>query len=167
MKKWNKSLMTIAAGICIGTAGFAATALAAPPQPEAGPGYADDARHEARWSEMMARRQAELHDKLKLSANQEGAWKTYSEATIKNLTPAKPASPVNFDNMPAPDRMQKMLDFSKERQAKMEAQLDVLKAFYATLTPEQQKIFDTETSPRNWRKNTGEYGKKRPRPEGK
>ena len=51
----------------------------------------------------------------------------------------------NFESwagLPAPDRMEKMLAFSKEHVAKQEARLAATKSFYATLSPEQQKIFD-------------------------
>ncbi|MDL2284649.1 Spy/CpxP family protein refolding chaperone [Oxalobacter sp. OttesenSCG-928-P03] len=165
MKKWNRPLMAIAAALCVGTAGFSATALAAPPPGEYGPGYAEDGRNAERWNEFMTKKHAELHDKLKLTANQEGAWKTYTDATMKNMTLQKRGERPDFDSMPAPDRMQKMLDLMKERQARMEAQLAALKTFYATLTPEQQKIFDAETSPKQWRDKAKERWKKKPKPE--
>ncbi len=150
MKKWNKSLMTIAAAICLGTAGFTATALAAGADMEPGPGYGEGSRQQERWKAFMEKKQAKLHDKLKLSASQEDAWKIYADATAKNLTPSKRTA-TDFDSMTAPQRMEKGLEFMKERQAKMEAQLACLKTFYATLTPEQQKVFDAETSPKKWR----------------
>ncbi|NLC23045.1 Spy/CpxP family protein refolding chaperone [Oxalobacter vibrioformis] len=166
MKKWNKSLMTIAAAICMGTAGFAATAFAAGPDMETGPGYGEDGRQEERWKAFMEKKQAELHDKLKLSASQEGAWKTYTDATAKTLTPPKRTA-IDFDSMTAPQRMEKGLEFMKERQAKMEAQLASLKTFYATLTPEQQKVFDAETSPKKWREKARDRTQKKSRPANK
>lgn len=152
MKKWNKPLLTLAAAFCMGTAGLAATSFAAGPDMAMGPGYGEDGRHEERWKAFMTKKQAELHDKLKLSANQEGAWKTYTDATMKNLTPPKRTG-MDFDSMTAPQRMEKGLEFMKERQSRMEAQLGALKTFYAGLTPEQQKVFDTETSPKKWRES--------------
>lgn len=166
MKKWNKSLMTIAAALCMGTTGFAASALAAGPNMEADPGYGEDGQQEGRWKAFMEKKQAELHDKLKLSASQEGAWKTYTDATVKNMTPPKRTA-VDFDSMTAPQRMEKGLEFMKERQAKIEAQLASLKTFYATLTPEQQKVFDAETSPKKWREKARDRAQKKPRPANK
>lgn len=165
MKKWNKSLMTIATAICVGTAGFAATAFAAGPDMEATPGYGEDGRPEVRWSwkAFMEKKQAELHDKLKLSASQEDAWKTYTEATAKNMTPPK-REVADLDGMTAPQRIEKGLEFMKERQANMEAQLAALKTFYATLTPEQQKVFDAETSPKKWREKIRNRPQKKSRP---
>ncbi|MCL1886815.1 MAG: Spy/CpxP family protein refolding chaperone [Betaproteobacteria bacterium] len=171
MKKWNKPLLAITAAIGLGTAGFAATALAAPPCYGYGPGYADEAqncyqapsaqkgddRRAERWKEFLTKRHAELHDKLKLTANQESAWQTYTTATMKNMTPTRPWGQINFDSLSAPDRMEKALELMKERQSRMETQLAALKTFYATLTPEQQKIFDTETSPKKWRGKAQKY----------
>jgi Spy/CpxP family protein refolding chaperone len=163
MKKWNKSLVAIATAICMGTAGLAANAFATGQDMEIGPGYGEDGRQEGRWQVFMTKKHAALHDKLKLSASQEGAWKTYTDATMKNLTPAK-RTPVDLDNMPAPQRMEKWLEFMKERQTRMEAQLGALKTFYATLTPEQQKVFDSETAPKKWREKARERWQKKQQP---
>jgi Spy/CpxP family protein refolding chaperone len=38
--------------------------------------------------------------------------------------------------------MEKMIALSKERTARMEQHLQALNTFYATLTPEQKKVFD-------------------------
>ena len=47
----------------------------------------------------------------------------------------------------SPERMEIMVERMKERENQMAAQLNALKTFYATLSPEQQKIFDAETGP--------------------
>lgn len=98
-----------------------------------------------RMQEYMAKRQTELHAKLKLTAAQEPAWKTFTE----NMKPAAMQQRMNRDtmqNMPAPQRMQAMIDGMKDGQARMESRLAELKTFYAVLTPEQQKTFDAEFS---------------------
>ncbi|HEY0584631.1 MAG TPA: Spy/CpxP family protein refolding chaperone, partial [Pseudoduganella sp.] len=42
----------------------------------------------------------------------------------------------------APERMEKRIEMAKARLARMESNLAATKTFYATLTPEQQKVFD-------------------------
>lgn len=97
---------------------------------------------QARMADMFAKRQAKLHDLLKLTAQQESAWATY-QAAIKPapMSGARPER-ATFRQLPAPERMAKMIDFSKQRQARMEAHLSALTAFYAQLTPEQKAVFD-------------------------
>ena len=55
-----------------------------------------------------------------------------------------------MEKLPLPERIDKMRAFRKERMAAMDAAMDkrddAIKTFYATLTPEQQKIADEEHS---------------------
>lgn len=100
--------------------------------------------HTAMTEKMKARmdkHKAELHDKLKLSAAQEPAWKTFTEAMMPEAMPPRPDRAA-MDKMSAPERMEKMLAMSKEHEGKMETRLAALKTFYAVLTPEQKKILD-------------------------
>ncbi|WP_025916659.1 Spy/CpxP family protein refolding chaperone [Herminiimonas sp. CN] len=91
-----------------------------------------------RMQEYMVKRQAALHAKLKLSAAQEPAWKTYIDGMTLPAVSQRPDRAA-LNNMPAPERMQAMLDLMKQGQARMESHLAALKTFYAVLTPEQQK----------------------------
>lgn len=91
--------------------------------------------------EKIAKRQAELHEQLKLSAGQESAWQNFVAA----MTPAdigKRPDRAEWEKLSSPERMEKQLALMKEREARMTSRLAATKAFYATLTPEQQKIFD-------------------------
>jgi transglutaminase/protease-like cytokinesis protein 3 len=103
-------------------------------------------QRQQRMQEGMEKHRSQLHDKLKLSPQQEPAWKAFTEATKpqhdQKMHQAK-ADRQAMAAMSAPARMEKMLEHSKERLARMQQQLDALKSFYAVLTPEQQKIFDT------------------------
>ncbi|GGZ04071.1 Spy/CpxP family protein refolding chaperone [Pseudoduganella plicata] len=99
----------------------------------------------AKRAEHIAQRQQKLHDALKLTAAQEPAWNTYI-AAINPQTPVGRADRVGFKDLPAPERMEKMLELQKERLAKQESRLAALKTFYAVLTPEQQKTFDAATA---------------------
>ena len=106
-----------------------------------GPGGMDHAKMAEKMKAGMAKHLAELHDKLKLNAAQEPAWKTFTDAINPGAMPAHPDRAA-MEKMTAPERMEKMLALSKERLAKMESRLAALKTFYAVLTPEQKKIVD-------------------------
>jgi hypothetical protein len=85
-----------------------------------------------------------LKTDLKLSASQEAAW-TEWVGKIKGDHKDWKASHENAEswaNLPAPERMEKMLAFSKEHIAKQEERLAATKVFYATLSPEQRLILD-------------------------
>mgnify|MGYP001347541352 CR=1 FL=1 len=98
-------------------------------------------RHQDRHAQRMEERHKQLHDALKLSASQEAAWKTFTESRPGPMMGNKGERP-NWQAMTAPERADKMLEFSKQRQDRMAQHTAALKTFYATLTPEQQKTFD-------------------------
>ena len=101
----------------------------------------DHAKMHEKMKTGMAKHQAQLHAKLKLSEAQEPAWKTFIAASTPTSMPTPPER-KEMDKLTTPERMEKMLERSKEHQAKMQDHLAALKTFYAVLTPEQQKIFD-------------------------
>jgi hypothetical protein len=159
MKKWNKYLLlsVTALGFAAAGIGTAISAVLSPDQPEWGCGYGGrggpgmernwhNGQLNERTKERFGQRHAALHDKLKLNAEQEAAWQNYTTATMKNLTPPN-WNPAEMAKLTAPDRMEKMLERMRERESQMTAQLNALKTFYATLSPEQQKIFNAETGP--------------------
>jgi hypothetical protein len=159
MKRWNKYLLlsVTALGFAAASIGTAISASPSPEQPEWGCGYRgeggpgmgrnwNNGKFNERVKERFSQRHAALHDKLKLNAEQEAAWQNYTAATMKNLTPPR-WNPTEMAKLTAPERMEKMLERMKERESQMTAQLNSLKTFYATLSPEQQKIFNAETGP--------------------
>lgn len=101
------------------------------------------AEFRARRAEHMAQRQQQLHDALKLSGAQEQAWNTF----VASMKPADHGQHdrAAFANLPAPERMQKMIALSKQRTAQMESRLASLNTFYSTLNPEQKKVFDEQS----------------------
>jgi hypothetical protein len=142
MKQLRKTLVS---GLM--AAGFSAAAFAAPAMPDhAGtehggtPGMQQQHRG-GNWQEHIARHQATLHDKLKLTANQEAAWKNYIAAATPPAPPTRPDR-AEWEKLSAPERMEKMLAMMKEREAHMATQLQAMKTFYATLSPLQQQIFN-------------------------
>jgi protein CpxP len=86
----------------------------------------------------------QLHGELKLTPAQEEAWNTWSGKINRAEQAQKEARP-DFEalkQMPAPDRLQKLIDFSRVHVASMEEILAATKDFYATLNPDQRKSFD-------------------------
>ena len=112
-------------------------------------GKMDPAKVQAR----MERRQAALKAALKLTPAQEGAWTTFT-AAMKPPADLMAKRP-DFDalaKLPTPERIEKMKTLHAQHSAEMTAAMDkrgeATKAFYATLTPEQQKTFDASTARR-------------------
>jgi periplasmic protein CpxP/Spy len=132
--------------VAIGLGAGSVAALAG--KPDCGPmgggmAYGDHGPGGERMKERMEKHAAELHDKLKLNATQEGAWKTY----IGKIMPAKmPQRPdrAEMARLTAPERMEKMQGLMKDREKQMEERVAATKEFYAVLTPEQRKTFDEQ-----------------------
>lgn len=103
------------------------------------------ARHaelRAKHAEHFATHQAKVREALKLSPAQEPAWAAYQAAIKPQPRSAERSERADWKAMPAPERMEKKIDMSKQRIAKMEARLAATKILYAALSPEQQKLFD-------------------------
>ena len=109
-----------------------------PPTPE------QRAKFEAR----MAKRQAKLHDELKITPPQEGAWKTYIGQMKPNPSgmPMHRPSEEEWAKQTAPERMDHRIDMMKKMETRMGERAAALKQFYAVLTPEQQKVLDKHFS---------------------
>jgi len=140
--------------------GLGATAMAQPQGPGPGQGgygpcwgghgpYWQDEGKEAatRWHERAQQRMDDLHGKLKLDASQEKGWSDFRASIKANMKKPGEYAKTDFASMTAPQRMERMQELMKEREARMAKHLEAVKTFYATLTPEQQRIFDAETLP--------------------
>jgi len=97
--------------------------------------------HKERMERKYEQRKTALHDRLKLNADQEKAWKTFV-AKENALRPKHRLDRKDLASLNAPQRMEKMLDHMHEREKRMAGMLASLKDFYAVLTPQQQKTFD-------------------------
>jgi protein CpxP len=143
MKHLRATLVSglMAAGLA--SAVYAAPAMPAAAAPDHGGMHGMEHGGERR-AEAMARRQAVLHDKLKLTGTQEAAWKTYVEAIKPPQAGSRPDRPqrADWEKLSAPERMEKMLAMMKEREARMTTHVAAMKTFYATLSPLQQQIFN-------------------------
>ncbi|THT99289.1 hypothetical protein E9531_12895 [Lampropedia puyangensis] len=85
-----------------------------------------------------AERIAQLKEKLNLSPNQQGAWEQYQSAM-------KPAERPNGPREVKPALTEKQKTQMHQRmQAEHQTREAATQAFYAQLTPTQQKIFDAE-----------------------
>lgn len=120
-------------------------AMAQMPPPGGPQGRAPSPEQMAKFEQMRAKHQAELHDKLKITASQEAAWKLFLDKT--KPVPMDPAARPGKDElarMTTPERLDKKLEIMRKRESFAEQRVAATKEFYATLSPEQQKTFDAE-----------------------
>jgi hypothetical protein len=133
MKLIHKTLLAIGLTTGLATGGFAFAN-----GPHDGAAH-DPAQFAAHMQEQRTAHLTQLHDKLNLQANQEAAWTAFVAAT----TPTPPTTPpADQSNLPAPQRLENMLNMLKAHETVLAGHLQAVKTFYATLSPEQQKIFD-------------------------
>lgn len=160
MQTFIKSLLL---GSLIATAGFASYAQS--PDKAAGPmhpnanianspesggrmgrmGKMDPEKRKA----MVAKHVEALKAKLQITPAQEGAWNTFTAAMQPPEKMERPRPDrAEMEKLTTPQRIDKMRELRKqhmnEMQAAMDKREDAIKSFYGVLTPEQQKIFDTE-----------------------
>ncbi len=108
-----------------------------------GAGHMDPAKMQA----MQDKRAAALKAQLKITAAQESAWTSFVAA---HKAPAgkmdQQAMMTDMAKLTTPERIDKMKALRAQHMGEMTAAMDqraeATKAFYAVLTPEQQKVFD-------------------------
>ena len=108
----------------------------------------------AKMQAQMAKRQAEMKAKLKITPAQEGAWTAFTAAMQPPARMAMAgeqpmaAQRAELDKLATPERIDKMKALRAQRMADMSAEMDkrgeATKVFYAALNAEQQKTFDAE-----------------------
>jgi Spy/CpxP family protein refolding chaperone len=111
-----------------------------------------------RMKEHMAKREADLKAKLKLAPEQEAAWAQFTTAMKPSAQGPKRPDPAEMAKLTTPQRIDKMQALKAERDAEMNKRMDAVKAFYATLTPEQQKVFDAEHANMGHGGHSGHHG---------
>ena len=94
--------------------------------------------------EHMKQRMEKLKTDLKLTAAQEGAWTTYTEAMKPGERPAR-GDREEFAKLTTPQRIDKMREMRAKHSAEMDRRAEATKAFYAQLNADQQKTFDSAT----------------------
>lgn len=113
-----------------------------------GPGYMRGSpdQMQQRMQERMVRRHTELKQMLKLTAEQEAAWSTFTQAMKPPADLAQMhTDPAEMKKLTTPERLDRMQAMHDKRQARMKEYAAATKAFYAALNPEQKAIFDAQT----------------------
>ena len=102
----------------------------------------------ARMQAMLDKRHEVLKAQLNLTPAQEGAWTTFTAAhklPTDMMTRQRP-DPVEMAKLSTPERIDKTKALRAQHMSDMTLAMDkrgeATKAFYAVLTPEQQKVFD-------------------------
>ena len=125
-------------------------------------------RHDpAKMQAWMAKRQAEMKARLQITPAQEGAWTAFTAAMqppAHMMGGDRPmaAQRADLDKLTTPERIDKMKAMRTQRMSDMNAEMDkrgdATKAFYAALSPEQQKTFDAEHRKMGGRQGHGHHG---------
>ena len=155
----------LCAGAGLGLAQSTPAAGPATPGPRAeAMGRHDPAKMQARMDQRLAAFKA----KLQITPAQEAAWTTFTAAVkpkphagMANMA----ATHAELDKLPTPERLDRMRALHTQRTTEMNLQMDqraeATKAFYAVLTPVQQKVFDAQfsrTDGRHGRDSKGHMG---------
>lgn len=116
----------------------------------AGPAFADSGCgvmgghevHHEHHGKMMEQHHQQLHDALKLTPEQEPGWKKLMESEQPKPSTTGAGQREDWSRLSTPERAEKTLALYKARQEHMAQYVAALKGFYATLNPEQKKIFE-------------------------
>jgi len=114
--------------------------------PQAHRGMRHDQRDPAKMQAFMAKREAALKAKLKIEPSQESAWTTFTSAIKPPADWAKRRETLHAEmqKLSTPERIDRMKSLRAERDAQMDKRAQATKDFYAVLTPEQKKTFDSQ-----------------------
>jgi protein CpxP len=89
----------------------------------------------------------QLHDALNLRPDQDAAWRDYLRSTAVNpqeMAQRRDGS-QRMAGLTAPERVDLSVQMMKLDLASLQLRGAALKNFYASLTPDQQAVFDRET----------------------
>ena len=91
----------------------------------------------------------QLHDALRIRPDQEQAWRSFELASRpdEREDARRQSAFQRMGAMRSPQRMDLSIQMMRADLDQMERQASALKALYATLSPDQQEIFDRETLP--------------------
>jgi protein CpxP len=124
----------------------------------------------AKMQTMMDKRHAALKVQLKLTPAQDAAWTAFVASHKPPVgMKGQPAAMPDLAKLTTPERIDKMKELRAQHMGEMTAAMDkraeATKAFYAVLTPEQQKAFDAHTmqGPRSSKGMPGGKGMMQPK----
>ena len=94
------------------------------------------------WQQRRAQRAEQLKQKLQLTDTQLSAWDAFQKA----MQPQAHArlDRAELQKLTTPERIDRMRTLREQRAAAADQRGAAVKSFYATLTPEQQKVFDAQ-----------------------
>jgi len=109
-----------------------------------------------RQQQRAAQRQARLKQILQITPAQEGAWSTWiaSRQAGKSFQRGQRAQ---FAQLATPERLDRMRALRAARVAEADRRGEATKAFYAALTPSQQKAFDALQAERGFKRGGGHF----------
>lgn len=157
---------TLLAAVLLAALAGTAGAQTAPAQPGPAAGHTHDHAGKrgpmdpARMQARRAERMNELKQKLQISGAQEGPWNSFLAALQPSANMQRPDRDA-MARMTTPDRIDQMRALRTQRNAEMDRRADATKAFYAQLTPTQQKTFDEATSRMGRGGHGGHHGMQR------
>ena len=102
-------------------------------------------RMQEHMQERMARHAADLKGKLQLTPEQEGAWTRYLDA-LKPAAPTARPDRAEFERLSTPERLDKLRELRRQRDAGFDRREAATRSFYAGLNATQQKVFDEQTA---------------------
>lgn len=90
-----------------------------------------------------------LHYDLRLNPSQEGAWQQFQQSYREDPRQAQEEQDAEqrMPRMNGPQRMDMAIHMAERDLDNLRRQGDALKAFYAQLSPQQQRTFDRDTLP--------------------
>jgi Spy/CpxP family protein refolding chaperone len=163
-------LLTAAGGVAVAqtAATTPAPATAAMGMGMAGGHHGDRMGHRdpAKMQAMMAKHQADMKVRLKITPAQEGAWTAFTTAMQPPAgmmgKRADAGLRAEMDKLTTPERIDKMRAMRTQRMAERTTLMDqrgaATKTFYAALNAEQQKTFDAEHQKHGMGEGRGRHG---------
>ena len=121
----------------------------------------DPAAMKARMEARHAGRAAALHDLLKITPAQEGAWAAFQSATRPPARERDPAARQDRQSLTTPQRLDRLVERENQRHAQVLGRTAAVRQFYSQLSPEQKKTFDALPQPGH-----GREGRMGPGPRG-
>jgi len=141
MTRFRITQRLAATALVAALAGIAAPSFAQP-APGAGP-VAEQAQRPRAMT--PGQRLEAFKQKLQLTPAQEPAWNGFVQSMQPNAEPRHARLDwQGMDKLTTPERIDRMRAMHAQRGAEMERRGEAVKAFYAQLTPAQQKTFDDQ-----------------------
>lgn len=110
----------------------------------------DPAAMKARMDERHAERAAAMHDLLKITPAQEGAWAAFQSATRPPAREGRehgPAARQDRQTLTTPQRLDRLVERENQRHAQVLGRAAAVRQFYSQLSPEQKTTFDALPQP--------------------